>query len=173
MDGKERRKAIIELLEVSEKPLSGVYLGKKFGISRQVVVQDIALLRVEGYDILATARGYILNKDIERVKSRIILVKHSREQVEDELYTIVDNGGRIRNVIISHPVYGELVGDLMLKNRRDIKQFLDKLNGDSASTLMELTEGIHMHTIEAETEEDLDDIENQLQDREILIREKL
>ncbi|MGL6175216.1 MAG: 3H domain-containing protein [Cellulosilyticaceae bacterium] len=172
MEGKERRKATIELLQDSEKPLSGVYLGKNFGISRQVVVQDIALLRVEGYDILATARGYILNKDIEKVKSRIILVKHTRRQVEDELHAIIDNGGRVRNVIISHPVYGELVGDLMLKNRRDIKQFLDKLNGDSAGTLMDLTEGVHMHTIEAETEEELNEIEEELEKKGMLIKEK-
>lgn len=172
MEGRERRSAIIKILKESDRALSGIYLGKTFGISRQVVVQDIALLRVEGYDILATARGYILNKDTEKIKSRIILVRHKKEQLQEELNTIVDNGGRVRNVIITHPVYGELIGDLMLKTRREIKQFLEKLEKQSASTLMDLTEGIHMHTIEAENEEELDIIEKELKQKGILIIEK-
>lgn len=172
MEGQERRKTIIKLLEKHDKPLSGVSLGKNFGISRQVVVQDIALLRAEGYDILATARGYILNKDIEQIESRVVLVKHTREQLEDELNCIVDNGGRVRNVIISHAVYGELVGDLMLKTRRDIKQFIERINAESTSTLMELTEGIHMHTIEASSIEELDIIQSELEEKGILISDK-
>lgn len=172
MEGQERRREIIKLLGANSKPLSGVFLGKTFGISRQVVVQDIALLRAEGFDILATARGYILNKDSESIESRIILVKHERDQLEDELNTIVDNGGRVRNVIISHPVYGELVGDLMLKTRRDVKQFAHKLESESASTLMELTEGFHMHTIEAANSEELEIIERELELKGILVKEK-
>lgn len=172
MEGQERRKEIIKLLGANSKPLSGVFLGKTFGISRQVVVQDIALLRAEGFDILATARGYILNKDSEIIESRIVLVKHDRNQLENELNTIVDNGGRVRNVIISHPVYGELVGDLMLKTRRDVKQFTHKLESQSASTLMELTEGLHMHTIEAASSEELDVIERELELQGILVKEK-
>lgn len=172
MEGQERRKAIIKLLEMNDKPLSGIALGKNFGISRQVVVQDIALLRAEGYDILATARGYILNKDIEQIESRVLLVKHTREQLEDELNSIVDNGGRVRNVIISHAIYGELIGDLMLRTRRDIRQFVEKINAESASTLMELTEGIHMHTIEASSKEELDSIQAELEEKGILISDK-
>ncbi|MEG0014037.1 MAG: transcription repressor NadR [Clostridium sp.] len=172
MEGQERRKAIIKLLEMNDKPLSGIVLGKNFGISRQVVVQDIALLRAEGYDILATARGYILNKDMEQIESRVLLVKHTREQLEDELNSIVDNGGRVRNVIISHAIYGELIGDLMLRTRRDIRQFVEKINAESASTLMELTEGVHMHTIEASSEEELDSIQAELEEKGILISDK-
>lgn len=172
MEGQERRKAIIDLLKNHDKPLSGISLGKTFGISRQIVVQDIALLRAEGYDILATARGYILNKDIEEVKSRVLLIKHTREQLGDELNTIVDNGGRIRDVIISHAIYGELIGNLMLKTRREIRQFIEKIDEDSTSTLMELTEGIHMHTIEASTTEELDVIEQELAEKGFLINDK-
>lgn len=162
MDGQQRRLAIIEELSGASKPLSGVWLGNKFGISRQVVVQDVALLRAEGYDILATARGYILNKEADIMKSRVIMVKHAKECLQDELNTIVDNGGRIRNVIIIHPIYGELTGDLMLKNRRDIKSFIERVEAEKVEPLSALTEGMHMHTVEATTEEELEDIEKEL-----------
>lgn len=162
IEGQERRVQMIKILKEASKPISGSVLGRNFGISRQVVVQDIALLRAEGFDVLATARGYILNQDNEVMCSRIVVVKHDREQLEDELNTIVDNGGRVRNVIIQHPVYGDLVGDLMLKNRRDVKTFVKKVNETSSSPLLELTDGMHMHTIEAMSYEDLDVIEEEL-----------
>ena len=173
MEGQERRREIIKLLEEAEKPLSGVYIGNTFGISRQVVVQDIALLRAEKYDILATARGYILNKDTVGIESRVFLVKHNRDEVEEELNIIVDNGRRVRNVIIAHPVYGELVGDLMLRTRRDVKQFMEKLYMHSANTLMDLTEGVHMHTIEANTKEELDIIESELNNQGMLVSSEI
>lgn len=169
MDGQQRRKAIIEELKVANKPLSGLWLGNKFQISRQVVVQDVALLRAEGYDILATARGYILNEEADIMQSRVLMVKHEKEHLEDELNTIVDNGGRVRNVIIIHPIYGELVGDLMLKNRRDVKGFIERVESEKVEPLSTLTEGIHMHTIESTTEEDLDHIERALKKKGYLV----
>lgn len=165
MDGQTRRIEMIKMLQKATKPLSGAKLGKAFGISRQVVVQDIALLRAEGYDLLATARGYILNKDVGQMASRIVLVKHAADQMEDELNIVVDNGGRVRNVIVSHSVYGDLTGDLMLKTRRDVRTFVEKVNDNEAALLSVLTTGIHMHTIEAPTEEELDIIEDELKQK--------
>lgn len=163
MDGDQRREDILKLLQQEEiKPISGTYLSKHFKVSRQVIVQDVALLRAMGYDILATARGYILNKDAQDMFQRVVWVKHTHEEAEDELNTIIDNGGRLRNVIIMHPVYGELVASLMIKTRRDVKQFISKLQETKASTLLSLTEGMHMHTIEASSEEELDFIEEEL-----------
>lgn len=162
MEGDKRREIILSLLDEEVSPISGTYLSKTLKVSRQIIVQDVALLRASGHDILATARGYILNKDADTMQKRVVLVQHEPNQLEDELNTIVDNGGRIRNVIISHPIYGELVGDLMLKTRRDIKQFVDKVNKTSATPLMNLTRGMHMHTIEANTNEELDFIEMEL-----------
>lgn len=163
MDGDQRRSEIIKTLSSSEKPVSATVLAKQHEVSRQVIVQDIALLRATGYDILATARGYILNKEIETMLQRVLIVKHDKKQTEEELNTIIDNGGRVRNVIISHPIYGQLVGDLMLKTRRDIKQFVAKLNEKDTVPLLNLTDGVHMHTIEAASEEDLDIIEEELE----------
>lgn len=165
MDGEQRRTGILEVLSDQSKPISATFLAKKFEVSRQVIVQDVALLRAGGYDILATARGYILNKESNILCRRVVLVKHTRSETEDELNTIVDNGGRVRDVIINHPIYGDLVGDLMLKNRRDVKQFVKKIEETSANLLFNLTDGMHMHTIEAGTEEELDIIEEELKKR--------
>lgn len=165
MDGQVRRVGIINMLREAEKPLSGVAIGKTFGISRQVVVQDVALLRAEGYDVLATARGYILNEEVGRMCSRVVLVRHDIEQLEEELHTIIDNGGRVRNVIINHCIYGDLTGDLMIRNRRDVRDFVQKVDQNNAALLSILTDGIHMHTIEATTEEDLDIIEQELREK--------
>ncbi|ADZ82793.1 transcription repressor NadR [Cellulosilyticum lentocellum] len=169
MDGEQRREEILKLLERETKPISGTYLSKHFKVSRQVIVQDVALLRASGYDILATARGYILNQDASNMLQRVIWVKHTHDEAEDELNTIIDNGGRVRNVIIMHPVYGEVVADLMIKTRREIKQFVEKLKETKASTLLSLTDGMHMHTIEASSKEELDIIEEELNTKGYLV----
>lgn len=162
MDGEQRREEILKILQQSIKPISGTFLSRELKVSRQVIVQDVALLRAVGYDILATARGYILNKDTSMMHQRVILVQHIKEETEDELQTIIDNGGRVRNVIITHPIYGDLVADLMLKTRRDIRQFVQQLEDVYVTPLSTLTDGTHMHTIEATSEEELDMIEEEL-----------
>lgn len=169
MDGEQRREAILNTLKGQAKPISGTYLAQNYNVSRQVIVQDIALLRATGYDVLATARGYILNEEVEKMYNRVVLVKHTEAETEDELNTIVDNGGRIRNVIILHPIYGELVGDLMLRTRRDVKEFVTKLKATKANQLLKLTDGTHMHTIEASSEEELDIIEQELKDKGYIV----
>ena len=169
MDGEQRREAIIRLLRGQEKPISGTDLAQTYQVSRQVIVQDIALLRALGYDLLATARGYILNEETEKMYKRVILVKHTEAESQEELHAIIDNGGRVRNVIIMHPIYGELVGDLMLKTRREIKEFIQKIDETQAHHLLKLTDGTHMHTIEAGSDEELDIIEEELREKGFLI----
>lgn len=169
MDGEQRRIEILKLLNENTKPTSATFLAKALDVSRQVIVQDVALLRAKGADILATARGYILNKEVETMCQRVVLVKHSKAQSEEELNIIIDNGGRVRNVIITHPIYGELVADLMLRTRRDVKQFVAKLEENDTVPLLNLTNGVHMHTIEAAHEEDLDIIEEELKQHGFII----
>lgn len=168
MDGEQRRESILELLKGQEKPVSGTYLAQTFKVSRQVIVQDIALLRAAGYDLLATARGYILNEEADKMVKRVILVKHTEAETEEELNTIIDNGGRLRNVIVMHPIYGEMTGDLMLKNRREIKEYVKRLEETKANQLLKLTDGTHMHTIEAGSLEELNMIEEELREKGFL-----
>lgn len=160
MTGSERRKMLLSIMKESSRPMSGSALGQKTGVSRQVVVQDIALLRTEGYPIVSTARGYYLEtaKHIERV----IKVCHTNDQVEDELQTIVDLGGAVLDVMVNHRVYGKVTAPLNIKSRRDVQVFVDNLKTGKSTPLLNVTSGYHFHKIVADSEEILDEIEEAL-----------
>lgn len=170
MDGTKRRKLISEMLETGCEPVSGSSLAKKFGVSRQVIVQDIALLRATDKNILSTNKGYMLfGKAQPHRYSRVISVKHTDEQMRGELYAIVDGGARVRDVIVEHDVYGQIAVDLMINSRRDVDEFLQKISASHARPLKELTEDAHYHTIEAESESVLDDVEKELRKKGYLL----
>ncbi|MBB5335201.1 transcription repressor NadR [Pectinatus brassicae] len=166
MTGQERRKIIIDAMEKSNEPLSGSDLGKFTNVSRQVVVQDIALLRAQGYTIVSTNRGYILT-DVHRF-TRLVKVHHSEEKTVDELQTIVDLGGTVVDVHVNHRVYGKVKAQLNIKNRRDIKLFLQDMQTGKSTPLMNITAGYHFHLISAESKEVLDDIEAALREKDYL-----
>lgn len=164
MEGDVRRSRIIELLNQNKQPVSGSELAKKMGVSRQVIVQDIALLRAVDKNILSTNKGYILYHPLEDRKKcrRTVAVHHTDEEMCDELYTIVDYGGKILDVVVEHDLYGQLTGDLILKNRQDVDEFMEKMEKSKDLPLKALTGGNHFHTIEADTELLLDAIEQKL-----------
>ena len=118
MNARERRRAIMGVLERAKDPVSGSALAREVGVSRQVVVQDIALLRADGHDIVATNRGYVLQEAASSpaVPTRLVKVRHSVEQAGDELTSIVDAGGAVLNVIVNHRVYGKITGDLDIRD---------------------------------------------------------
>ena len=166
-DGTTRRKELMKLLQNEIRPLSGTELARHFGVSRQVIVQDIALLRATDRNILSTNKGYVLyHPEQEEERSRRILASHhDKERMQEELYLIVDNGGCVCDVVVEHEIYGQLSADLILKNRRDVNEFVKKMGEISDQPLNVLTGGIHFHTVEAESEEILDWIEEQLRER--------
>ena len=159
MTGADRRKKLIFLMRESEQPLSGTQLGQVTGVSRQVVVQDIALLRTEGYPIVSTAKGYLLNEP--KCATRVL-------KVEEELTTIVDLGGTVLNVMVNHRVYGRVEAALNIRNRRDVQGFLNDLRTGKSVPLLNVTSGYHFHKISAESEEVLDEIEHALQKKGFL-----
>ncbi len=172
MDAETRRKQIIELLKENDRPLSGTELAKRLSVSRQVIVQDIALLRAVNKNILSTNKGYILygsHAEARRYR-RTVHVKHTNEQIRDELYTIVDYGGKVLDVVVEHEIYGQITVDLILNNRQDVDEFVKRLSENRTRPLNELTYGVHYHTIEAEKEEYLDRIEDQLFAKGYLIK---
>lgn len=164
--GAQRRKMILAMLRQTVRPLSGGALGKETGVSRQVVVQDIALLRTEGYPIVATARGYVLNEARQAV--RLFKVCHNNSETEDELKTIVDLGGCVLDVMINHRVYGKMAAPLNIKNRRDVQRFLNDIETGKSTPLMNVTSGYHFHRVSAEQEEILDEIEAALREKNYL-----
>lgn len=166
LTGTDRRKKLLFLMRESDAPLSGTQLGKVTGVSRQVVVQDIALLRTEGHAIVSTARGYLL--DEPKHVTRLMKVCHTDAQVEEELTTIIDLGGSVLNVMVNHRVYGKVEAPLNIKNRRDIQKFVNDLKTGKSTPLSNVTSGYHFHKIAAESEEILDEIEEALRQKDLL-----
>lgn len=166
MTAAERRKQILHLLRETAVPVSGTALGHATGVSRQIVVQDIALLRTEGYPILATARGYLL--DVPNQHTRLLKVCHTDEQTEEELNLIVDLGGCVQDVRINHRIYGTMQAPLNIRNRRDVQRFLESLKSGRSTPLLNVTSGYHFHQISADQDEILDEIEASLQEHGFL-----
>lgn len=102
MHSDERRKAIADVLRAADAPVSASALAEKFSVSRQIIVGDIALLRSSGEEILATPRGYVTPKEARGILRRVA-VKHTPQEMEAELNTIVDNGCTVIDVIVDHP----------------------------------------------------------------------
>lgn len=168
MKGEERRKQLLNILSSSNNPVSGGTLSKELNVSRQIIVQDISLLRANGATIFSTNKGYLLQED--RKYSRVFKVYHTDDQVEEELSTIVDAGGQIRDVFVYHKVYGVLKADMGIKSRRDIRAYMEEISTGKSILLKNVTSGYHYHTIDAESEEILDAIQEELQQKGFLAK---
>ena len=152
MQADSRRQSIIKGLTGCAGPVSAGKLAGMFGVSRQIIVGDIALLRASGTDITATPRGYVLTRGAEGIIHRIPC-RHRPEEMKEELQILVDNGCLIRDVIVEHPIYGQLVGQLDIATRYDVDEFIAKVSQSDAAPLSDLTGGIHLHTIFCPDEE--------------------
>jgi len=172
MGGNQRRSAIIKRIKTSEVPVSGSSLAKEMQVSRQVIVQDIALLRAENKNILSTNKGYLLHEpSIEKPElRRTFHVKHTNAQIQDELYTIVDWGGKLLDVVVEHEIYGQITADLIIESRQDVNDFVEALNKNNTNPLNIVTGGAHYHTVEAKNQTILDRIEEALLKKRYLIK---
>ncbi len=163
MNANERRQAISERLKRENEPLSATALAGQFGVSRQIVVGDIALLRAAGEPISATPRGYLRAKDTVGAL-HTVAVNHRDFEMEQELLIFVDNGCTVLDVVVEHPVYGQLVGQLHLSSRYDVEQFLNRVRSAGAQPLSMLTNGIHLHTLRCPDEAAYQRVKAQLQE---------
>ncbi|MBH0157701.1 transcription repressor NadR [Fictibacillus sp. 5RED26] len=170
LKGEDRRSQLIAWLMKADKPLSGSILATKTNVSRQVIVQDMSLLKASGEPIMATAQGYIyLKNDSKKQFSRVIAANHSPEETTSELITIVDYGVTVEDVTVEHPVYGDIKASLKLSTRKDVEDLIQRLKDTNASLLSELTEGIHMHTLSSDSEEKLDKVCGALKEKGFLL----
>ena len=160
MDAGTRRREILGLLTAARTPLAATRLGSQLGVSRQVIVGDVALLRAEGHPIRATNRGYVLARPTTRPR-RSIAVQHTREDSATELRAIIEAGGSVLDVSVEHRLYGQITVDLLIRTTEDLSHFLRRL--PRSTTLSELTNGWHTHTIEADDEATLDRVEAALE----------
>ena len=169
MKAAERRNAIVNLLLSSTEAVPGNKLAEEYGVSRQIIVQDITILKGTGCDILSTHNGYILQKS--PLKERVFKVYHTTRQTEDELSTIVNLGGTVVDVFVWHKVYGKLTAPLNIFSSLHIKQFLEGVRTGKSTELMNITGGYHYHTIRAESDEVLDKIGVALQTKDYIAPE--
>ncbi len=171
MDGASRRKRIYEYLSICTSPVSGTELAKKLGVSRQIIVQDIALLRANNRDILSTNKGYLLFQPAEKnnLCTSVIMVRHEGNETLDEMQTILDYGGSMLDVSIDHDLYGQIRVDLVINTKRDAEEFVKKMNQSTSKPLKELTEGCHYHTIQAPSEKAMKLIKEELKNKGYLV----
>ena len=156
MGGGERRARIVELLEKAPAPVSGGALARELGVSRQVIVQDVALLRADGHGVASTNRGYVLVRD--RRPRRLFKLHHGPGEVADELYLIVDMGGPVEDTMVNHRTYGVISVPLNVSSRRDVALYLADIASSRSTPLSRVTSGYHFHHVSASTEEELDEI---------------
>ena len=166
----DRRDRIVEEIRKSGKPLSASALAAMLHVSRQIIVGDVALLRARGIGNIGTPRGYVLEEQTHPCEKKIA-VMHGREQLQEELYTIVDYGCTVVDVIVEHPLYGELVGQLHLSSRYDVDRFLDSIR--ESEPLSQLTHGVHLHTIRYPDEEAFAKMKEALREKGILYPQKI
>lgn len=152
MNTQERRRAILNVLEQGKTPISATALAGRFGVSRQVIVGDVALLRAEGTPLIATPRGYVLDKGTNGV-THVLYCRHGEDGMETELNAIVDQGCTVVDVIVEHPIYGQISAPLQLRSRYDVQQFVCRVREVEAAPLSLLTEGAHLHTISCPDED--------------------
>lgn len=152
MRQEERRARILALLKEADGPMTGSALSSMLGVTRQVIVGDVAVLRARGEEILATPQGYLLPKAVARAAYRsTVAVRHGADSVSltEELNLIVGLGGTVVDVSVEHPLYGELTANLQLSSELDVQRFIAKMEELQGEPLSVLTGGYHLHTIEA------------------------
>ena len=170
MKSDERRREIVHLLMSKKDPVSGTELSEHFGVSRQIIVKDISVLKAAGYEILPTHYGYILT--LTPLISKVFKVWHTTEQTEEELRLIVELGGTVENVYVWHKVYGKIEARLNIFSRMHIKQFIEGIRSGKSTELMNITGGYHYHTVLAESADVLDKIGKALAERGFIAPEK-
>ena len=170
MTGEERRRKILAQLQEADTPLSGTALAKAFHVSRQIIVQDIALMRAENHAIVSTNKGYLYRFPVaeEAWPKRVFFVRHTTAQVLEEFLTVIELGGRILDVSVEHELYGPIRADLLIENAQDARDFVGRLEHCRDNLLKVLTDDCHYHTVAAPSEKLLDLIEAELRRRGIV-----
>lgn len=165
MTAPERRSAVYQALS-ADVPLSASVLASRFGVTRQVIVGDIALLRAEGRSVTATPRGYLIPRQEGLI--RTIATVHDGAHTRDELNAMVDCGCTVLDVVVEHPVYGQLTAPLSISSRYDVGQFIEKMTSLGATPLSALTEGVHLHTLSCPDEKVYEHLKDTLREMGML-----
>lgn len=171
MTGQQRREEILNMLKENKGYQNATQIASRFGVSRQIIVSDIAILRAQGIDIISTPRGYILEINSHSNIINAVACSHEKEQIQDEFFTIIDLGGCICDVLVEHPVYGQISAELNIRSRYEAELFMEKMSSESNKPLSALTGGLHVHRIETRTQEDFSRILRALKEKKIIYEE--
>lgn len=166
----ERAEAILKRISQSSSPVSGSRLSQEFGVSRQIIVKDIAALKAQGNDIIATTKGYMLHRI--PMPERVFKVVHKDDEIGQELRTIVDAGGIVLDVFVWHKIYGKIEGELNIKTHQDITEYISSLRNGRSSPLKNVTNEYHYHTIAAKSEAVLDRVRSELDKIGFLVKDE-
>ena len=172
MTAEQRRSRISARLHEAHQPISATALAKDLGVSRQIIVGDVALLRAAGTQIDATPRGYQLHPAARGCTGILACVHSTADQMREELYTVVDQGGVVVDVAVENPLYGELRGNLNLASRYDVDHFIQQAADTPECLLSRMTGGVHLHTLSCPTEEAFRRIEAALDAKGLLYKKE-
>ena len=167
MKAHDRRAEILSLIGNSQNPVAANFLSEKYSVSRQVIVQDIAILRAQGYGVISTNRGYVLDSGLRA--ERVFKCRHTLQELVDESEIIISRGGKVEDISVHHRVYGKISARLELSTLRHAEELYRSLVSGASKPLMSVTDGYHYHTVSGENEQTLDEIEKALREKGYLI----
>lgn len=170
MDSNERRNSIISILKNADSPVNASKLAEKFDVTRQIIVSDIAIIRAMGNPVISEKRGYYVERPESNMLLYTVTCKHTEKQTVDEFYAVVDNGGKVIDVSVEHPMYGQISANLNVCSRFDAEEFVRIAKESNAKQLCNLTDGIHIHTIAMPDEKAYDRTIKKLEEAGILVK---
>ena len=165
MNAAQRREVILKRLSEAEAPVSASVLAAQLGVSRQIVVGDVALLRAGGAAIEATPRGYQFHPAPGGYTGILACVHRTTDEMRTELYAVVD-------VAVENPLYGELRGNLNLASRYDVDNFIEQAAHTPEGLLSRMTGGVHLHTLRCPDEASFHRMEAALEKAGILYKKE-
>ncbi len=166
MTNGERREQIYKLLSESDGCINANSLAERFGVTRQIIVSDVAMLRANGKKIASAKNGYYIERATGIMET--VICRHTVDKVLDELYAVVDNGGEVLNVTVEHPIYGQISADLNITSRYDANKFTERVSDSKAAQLCDLTGGLHVHVLRVPDSQTYDRIVAELKSKGIL-----
>ena len=172
MNAAQRRESILEKLSAAKTPVSASALAGQLGVSRQIVVGDVALLRAGGAQIDATPRGYQLHPAEKGFTGILACVHSTEDEMRTELYTVVDQGGVVVDVTVENSLYGELCGNLNIASRYDVDNFIRQAKDTPECLLSRMTGGVHLHTLHCPDAGTFQRIKKALDEKGILYRKE-
>ncbi|MFI5053761.1 MAG: 3H domain-containing protein [Acidimicrobiia bacterium] len=163
----QRRTELLRILRESEQPVTGSELSARLGVSRQAIVNDVALLRATGEGIVAGPQGYRMAEDSRGVTA-VIRCHHEPTRGREELEILLDRGVSVLDVGVEHSVFGEVRARFVVDSRADIDRHAETITNAEEAPLSVITRGFHSHTVRAPSDDALRAAKRELRERGIL-----